>query len=312
MYYYINENTEKISLSDILCSKELTMAAYEIEESSNGECIILGRYLQQIEDYISENFKNYFNVNYTEEISVNSMDTYYGVEIADTYNFYYDQKKVLASLDMWFQEHLDIEYNENKYLFLYFDVLLQKKFYKTMERDLVKQIEEVSRSYINSLLITEDIEKLYPSQLVDLLFVIETMKLLNIDISKEEKAIVFEYLSIIDKEEFIYNTTLVSEVNLISKLMDLNYLFTSEKESIESLYYKGGFKVLANDDSTLNILSTAKMLRVDEYWDYIHNNELREMLDGFVVDGLLRYNREENGADLRTYYWFLVLMTNAR
>lgn len=56
-----------------------------------------------------------------------------------------------------------------------------------------------------------------------------------------------------------------------------------------------------------NIVSTGKMARVDDYKAYLERKTLQKFLDSFVVNNGLRYNREEVGADLRTYYWYLAL-----
>lgn len=306
---YINtlkDMISHISYSDILTSKEITDAAIWLDKNKVWEIDIFDAVEEQVKIYVVNSFEMGVFKTMEEEIGTNPMDTYYGICLSDLCGFIYDKNKIRTQLDSWLQEHLNQDVS-NRNLYLFFDLLVSEK----VEYKLSKiQVQRIKKRCIDYFMRCENIELSEDENIVwfleQTLFVMEICKLIDYDISNENREMILSSVSRIINDGKIKNTSFVSECRLILNILGDDMPIYYEDETCSNLLVNGGYASIQGENLE-NIVSTGKMARVDDYMKYLDTELLKSFLDSFVINDKLRYNRQEVGADLRTYYWYLGL-----
>lgn len=264
----IKSMIEYIDFADILSSKEITDAAIWLEKNDSWGIYIFGTIQEQVNTYVLDNFETGFIGNFEEKIETNPMDTYYGICLSDLCDFKYNKNKINKQMDEWLQGHLNRE-EPNRYLFLFFDLLVSEKTEYKLSKVQIKKIRNICKEYFEGCknMDFSDDENI-KCFMEETLFVIEICRLIDSDVSKEEKSVVLSVLNEIVNEELITDTSYISECRLIVDILGEDIVIRNEDITCRNLLSNGGYASIIGEGLE-NIVSTGKMARVDDYKAYL-------------------------------------------
>lgn len=291
-------------LSEALNSVELLQAAIHIDKLLPQDKELYGAVKSDVAEYVIETLNaNFYPVN--DVGSINTMDIYYGTALSDLCGFSYNKALVKCTVESIVNSYL--RGGDNQFLFLYFGVLCYKSLDMTIDLGTRRDIIEICREALQMTNQSFDLDSI-PAQLDEAWFACETMELLGALPDMEERRYMRDLAEYTLSSE-LSHTSYVSEAGLLLNYLQDEQVHIDWKSLMDTLYRNGGFASTPNEDNPASIIATAKLLRLSVLRDLVDKSELVEFLNAHVIDGRLTYGSKEDCADLRTYYFYLRLLS---
>lgn len=257
-------------------------------------------YIIETRKIIEKNFDTEFRKNSTFNPSL--IETYYGVVISDIVHFDYNREKVINFLYYKKSEIMQNmgTINSNGLIDIYFLIVMNEYF----EENLIDDYDRILLGgsiddYLNEIKYDND-EIVMNVQNVR--FSVEILHLLNYKISSSNRDRIVDFLNQLFLDGDIKESVLISEVYLICKYTDID---DSEiRYTFENLYYNGGFRYYNDSNLPPDVISTAKMFRVEGV--YHNNGEVLRFLNDLFGEKNTFINYEgDDLIQLRVIYYYL-------
>ncbi|WP_315069272.1 hypothetical protein [uncultured Clostridium sp.] len=264
-------------------------------------------YYESVNSYVLDNINSGFSkFGY---IDVNLEDNYYGLYIANMYNFDYDKNQMKSLLEKYYTNLISEDssiHDMNKLRNIYFLLLSYENLNMPIkDKDLIKdRVEE----YLKSVELSENLKNSLDNYYIG----IEIIELLDKSVSKDLRDKVDELLNLIDTNNQVYSNIDVTKVAYISSFSSKNkYYLSNTEKSLSSLYSNYGYKSKLTDDTNPSIEATYNALYIKSYFNIISkedkenaNNFIKNKVSGDIYKGIVLQN---DNLTLKNIYYSIII-----
>lgn len=268
-------------------------------------------FINELNDYLSDQITSMFNK--TGHIELNIEDNYYGVKLANITKYPYDKNKVLNKLssDINKFSNKDIVVSLDDLENLYYLLLTLKeldmntKNFKHIRPQLISSLNQID--YYNSNLDSNSLNDIY--------YGLNTIVLLDGEISDNIKDNCKNYINILLENNDIYSNVICLKLYYISSLLDIDFsnnVADKINKNINRLKNSSGYMQSISNESP-QLLATAEIVLFKTLTKTLSNddvNTVNSFLLNNVTETKYGYISKLEKLNLKSLYYTTIIMNS--